>query len=291
MRQTQVFEPPEHNRVENSSYIERVTDVRYLLLLLAVSAGLPAAGLKPETVTAFDRYVKLAEDGSAQHQGFEDFLWMDHHSKEKSLVWLGQSTVIPAPAPDQGAQIEVPDGVIQHWLGMVYLEKATLDKVHDILLNFNEYHNMIPLQIQDSKATKKDGDETEAFLRLYKKQLSAVVLNVTGTAKYTLLDPTRGIIVFHSSKIAEVEHPRSKKSLDRERPAEDAAGYLWRLNFYLRMHQADNGVYVEIELITLAREAGGRINASRFLNGFQTYPQELVQGFIAALEYIYPHRR
>jgi hypothetical protein len=58
------------------------------------------------------------------------------------------------------------------------------------------------------------------------------------------------------------------------------------------MHQADNGVYVEIELITLGRESGGRlINASRFLNGFKTFPQELTQGFIAALEYIYPHHR
>jgi hypothetical protein len=50
-------------------------------------------------------------------------------------------------------------------------------------------------------------------------------------------------------------------------------------------------VYVEIEMITLARQTGGIINASRFLNGFQSFPKELVQGFIAALEYIYPRRR
>ncbi len=272
-------------------YIERVTRFHYLPVLIGVFPGLLAAELKPETSAAFDRYVKITEDGFAKNQGFENFLWLDHHPKEKSLIWLQQSVVVPLKTLDQGAEIEVPGGVIQHWLGLVYLENATLDKVRDILLNFNEYHNMIPLQIKDSKTEKVEGDQRETFLRLYKKQVSAVVLNVKGTAKYTLLDPTRGVIAYHSTHIGEVEHPSKKKTYDEERAEEDAAGYLWRLNFYLRMHQADNGVYVEIELITLGRESGGRINASRFLNGFQTFPQELTQGFIAALEYIYPHHR
>jgi hypothetical protein len=274
-----------------TAYIERVIGVRDLLLLIIVSFSLRAAELKPETAAAFDRYVTLTEDGFAQHQGFEDFLWLDHHSNEKSLVWLGQSVTVPARTLDQGAEIEARDGVIQHWLGVVYLEKATLDRVRDILLNFNEYHNMIPLQIAESKTNKRDGDQLDVFLRLYKKQVSAVVLNVNAAAKYTLLDPSRAIIACRSTHIGEAEHPRNKKKYDQERPAEDAAGYLWRLNFYLRLEQSDNGVYVEVELITLAREAGGLVNASRFLNGFQSYPRELVQGFIAALEYIYPRRR
>jgi hypothetical protein len=63
------------------------------------------------------------------------------------------------------------------------------------------------------------------------------------------------------------------------------------MNTYLRMEQADNGVYVEIEMITLARQTGGLINTSRFLTGFQSFPHELTQGFIAALEYIYPNKR
>jgi len=101
----------------------------------------------------------------------------------------------------------------------------------------------------------------------------------------------RAVIACHSKHIGEVERPRKKKTYDQEREAEDSAGYLWRLDFYLRMQEADNGVYVEIEMITLGRPAGGLLDTSRFLNGFQTFPKELVQGFIAALEYIYPRRR
>lgn len=264
---------------------------RYVPLLMSALYGLQAAEVQPETTAAFDRYVKLTEDGFAKNRGFENFLWLDHHVNDKTLIWMQQSKVIPMQTLDQGKEIEVPGGMIQHWLGLVYLEKATLERVRDFLLNFNEYYHMIPLQIMDSKTEKRDGDQLETFLRLYKKQVSSVVLNVKGTAKYTMLDPTRGVIEYHSTHIAEAEHPRKKKTFDQERSDADAAGYLWRLNFYLRMQQADNGVYVEIETITLGREAGGRLNASRILNGFQTFPQELTQGFIAALEYIYPNRR
>jgi hypothetical protein len=274
-------------------YIGGVSRIYYLPLLIGILPGLRAAEIKPEAAAAFDRYVKLTEDGFAKNQGYENFLWLDHHPKEKTLIWLQQSTIVPQQTLDAGKEIEVPGGMIQHWLGLVYLEKATLEKVHVILMNFNEYHNMIPLQVMDSKTVKTEGDQTEAFLRLYKKQVSAVVLNVKGSAKYTLLDPTRAVIAFHSTSIGEVEHARKKKTYDQERSPEDAAGYLWRLNYYVRLHEADNGVYVEIEMITLGREEGGRIGASRarVMNGFQSFPQELTQGFIAALEYIYPNKR
>jgi hypothetical protein len=265
---------------------------RLILTALLGSASVRAAELKPETAAAFDRYVKVAEDEMNKHKGFRDFLWLDRQDpKQKSLVWLGQSTIVPLTTLDHGQEIEVPDGEIQHWLGLAFLEKATLEKMSVVLLNFNEYFHMIPLQIMESKLNKRDGDQYDAFLRLYKKQVSAVVLNVNESAKYTQLDPARAVIACRSTHIGEVERPRNKKKYDQERSPEDAAGYLWRLNVYLRMEQADNGVYVEIEMITLARQTGGLINASRFLNGFQTFPKELVQGYIAALEYIYPRHR
>ena len=43
---------------------------------------------------------------------------------KRSLVWLQQSVVTPMQTLDQGNEIEVPGGVIQHWLGAVYLEHA-----------------------------------------------------------------------------------------------------------------------------------------------------------------------
>ena len=39
-----------------------------------MTASVRAAELKPETVAAFDRYIKAAEDEMDQHEGFRDFL-------------------------------------------------------------------------------------------------------------------------------------------------------------------------------------------------------------------------
>jgi hypothetical protein len=153
---------------------------RYLPLLAGALSGLPAAELKPETAAAFDRYVKLTEDGFAKNQGFENFLWLDHHPKEKSLVWLSQSVIAPLQTLDQGQAIEVPDGVIQHWLGVVYLEGITLDRVRDVALNFADYKTFFKQEVIDSKLIKHNGEQFDALVRFYKAQIS-----IPGTKRNT----------------------------------------------------------------------------------------------------------
>jgi hypothetical protein len=264
---------------------------RYLPLLIGLFSGLQAADLKPETSAAFDRYVKLTEDGFAKNQGFENFLWLDHHPDQKSLVWLQQSVVAPLQTLDQGKEIEIPDGVIQHWLGVVYLEGADADHVRGLLMNFDGWKDFFKQQVSASKVTKHEGDNYDFSLRFYRKQLSTVVLNANETAKYTLIDPLHWTLASHSTHIGEVEHPKNKKKLDQERSPEEAAGYMWRLNFYFRVQQSDNGVYVELEVISLAREANGLINTSRFLNGFQNFPHDLTQSIISTLETLFVHHR
>jgi hypothetical protein len=266
---------------------------RYLPLLIGAFSGLQAAELKPETIAAFDRYVKVTEDGFAKQQGFENFLWLDHHPDQKTLVWLQQSVVAPMHTLDQGAEIEVPGGVIQHWLGAVYLERSDTDAGHlqGLLMNFDGYKDFFKEQIIDSKLTKHEGDRYDFLLRFYKKQISTVMLNVSETAKFTSIDPLHWTAACHSTHIGEVEHPKDKKKRDQERPDEDDAGYLWRLNFYWRVQQSDNGVYVELEVISLARQEGGIISPSRLLNGFQNFSHDLTQYMIDSLEVIFVRRR
>lgn len=262
--------------------------VRYLPLLLFVFSILHAAELKPETSAAFDHYVKVTEEGFAKNRGFENFLWLDHHSKEKSLVWLGQSIVMPLRTLDHGAEIDIPDGELQHWLGAVYLENADIDRVRGLLMNLPGYKDFFKQQIVESKVNKHEGDQYDFFFRFYRKQFSTVVLNVDQTGKYTLIDPTHWTFAAHSTRIGEAEHPKNKKKLDQDRPAGEAAGYLWRFNFYLRVQQSDNGCYVELETVSLARQAGG---VTRFLNNFEGFPHGLTQYIIDTLQTIFPHRR
>jgi hypothetical protein len=271
----------------------RVTGIRLLVLLVPLaSASVRAAELKPETAAAFDRYIKVTEEQMNQHRGFRDFLWLDHRdAKEKSLVWLGQPAFAPLQTLDHGQAIDVPDGVIQHWLGAIYLDEATLERTRDLILNFADYKNFFKQQVIDSKLIKRDGDQFDFLLRLYKKQISAVLLNVNETAQFTQVDASKILVACRSTHIGEVSHPNNKKAYDDERTPEDEAGYLWRLNLYYRLEQSDNGVYVELEVISLGREAGGKLSAGRFLTGFETFPRELTHGIIDGLHDAFPHHR
>jgi hypothetical protein len=121
-----------------------------------------------------------------------------------------------------------------------------------------------------------------------RKQFSTVVLNVKLSSSYVLLDPTHARIVCHSTHIGEVAHPKEKDPADQERPAADAYGYLWRQNIYWRVLSTRDGVYVELESITLSRPAGG-LSPARFLNGFvQNFPREFVEGSIDDLRLAFP---
>ncbi len=247
-----------------------------------------AADLKPETSAAFDHYVKLTEEGIDKRTG-PDFLLLEKNAKQKTLVWLGQNVIEPKKTLDQGREIDIPEGLLQDWIADIFLERETVDRVRDFLLNFADYKNYFKQQVIESKLVKRDGDHFDAFLRLYKRQVTPIVLNTQLSALYKSVDPTRAYIVCRSTHLAEVAHPNKKNTYDQERSAEDAVGYLWRLNFYYRLHQTDDGLYVELELISLSRPGGG-LHPGRFLSGFEGFPHELVEAFLGGLRDAFPLR-
>jgi hypothetical protein len=272
---------------ETASYIGSVNR-RFLLLIPCSYTLLSAADLPPDTVAAFDRYTKLTEHALDQRKGLHDYLWLDQHPKEREIIWLGQSVIVPLKTLDQGREIDVPGASLQDWMGTFLLEHATLERVRDYILNYGDYKFYFKQFFIDSKLVKREGDRFDAFLRLSRKQLTGVVLNMNVSTTYTLYDPTHAQIICRSTHIGEVAHPKEKAQGDQERPASGASGYLWRQNIYWRLLQTRDGVYVELESITLSRPAGG-INPSRFLNGFvEKYPREFVDGSIEAMQKGFP---
>lgn len=257
------------------------------MLIFASTVPSRAAELRPETASAYDHYIKLVEAELAARSTPQNYLWLSLHPEERTQVWLSQSMMEPRETLDHGEKIEVPDGVIQHWFGAVYLETATFERLRDMLCGFADYKNWFPPQVIDSRLNKRDGDTFDAFLRLSKKQVTQVVLNADLKADYATLDPTHGMLTIRSTRIGEAQHPRNKKTYDQELPAGEQNGYLWRLNIYYRFAVADVGVYLEMDMITLAR-ASGALNPGKYLNGFQTFPRELADSFFAGFQRGFP---
>jgi hypothetical protein len=256
-----------------------------------LASTLTAAEPSPATTAAFDHYAKLTEESFKKTPAPHHWLWLDEHPKEQSLVWLGQSQITPQKTLDQEHEIEIPDASLQDWLGVVVLDGVTLERVRDFALNFGDYKYYFKQFYTDSRQVKRDGDTFDAFLRLSRKQFATVVLNLNVTASYVVLDPTHAYIILHSTHIGELAHPKEKDPAAQERTPAEAYGYQWRLNQYWRLEQTRDGVYVELESLTLSRPAGG-LSPARFLNGFvQDFPREFIEGMIEALQQAFPHPR
>ena len=177
--------------------------------------------MKPETAAAFDRYIQLTE-AEMQARSPQNFLWIDQHRKEKTMVWLSQDVIEPRETLDHGQKIEVPDGAIQHWYAAIYLETGTLDRVRDMLLGYADYKNFFKQQVLDSRLVKRDGDNFDAFLRLSKKQVTQVVLNVDLSSKYTTVDPMRAThcepLDAHRRGAASRQEENLRPGVARQRP-------------------------------------------------------------------------
>ena len=234
---------------------------------------------KPETIQAFDRYIQLTEAAFQERMQPRNFLWLDKHDSEKSLVWLNQDQVVPQKTLDHGEEIQAPGGLIQDWLGVTFLTGVTIDTVRDVEQNYKDYKYYFKQEVIESKEIKREGDHWEYLLRFQRRQLKSVALNATFEAQWTKLDDSHVHAASHSKHIGEV---KSSSHPDEELPAASDHGYLWRLNTYWRLEQNDGGVYVEIEQISLSRETS-RLTPARYLNGFvENFPKAFVEDMLAS---------
>jgi hypothetical protein len=204
----------------------------------AVSAH--AADLGPETVAAFDRYVRLTE----QRMSGDSYDALTKRGR-------GELFIAPATTREHGKEIDVPDGLIHHWVGAVFVPGATLDQAVALLQDYDRHARIYTPTVERSRTLARNGDAFKVFLRFMMKKVITVVVNSEHEARFRRDGPDRARSRIVSTRIAEVEDPGTPE--EQEKPVGRDGGYLWRLNTYWRFLQRDNGVYVECESITLTR--------------------------------------
>ena len=150
-----------------------------------------------------------------------------------------------------GREIDIPDGVVHHWLGTVFVPGATVDKALALLQAYDRHADIYKPAIARLRLLARDGDTFRFFLRFYAKKVITVVLNSEHEARFTREDATRARSRIVSTRIAEVEDPDTPQ--EREKPVGDDGGFLWRLNSYWRVVERDGGVYVQCETLSLTR--------------------------------------
>ena len=224
------------------------------VLLFLLATPVVAADLEERTVAAFDRYVRETERRLDARD--QPFLWVDSlpaAKKKKALDSLRQGGLViePLKTKANGRDIDIDDGLVHHWVGVVFVRGKTVAQAVSLLQDYDRHQDIYKPNVARSKTRSRDGDRLKLYLRFYMKKFLTVVVNSEHEAVFTREAPDRASSRIRSTRIAEVENPDTPE--ERELPVGHDGGYLWRLNSYWRFLERDGGVYVQCESITLTR--------------------------------------
>jgi len=244
------------------------------LLLIFTQLSYAFARLTPETSAAFDRYVELTEARMNQSPDAAHFLRVASTPEVRAKLRGGEMRIAAVSTLDKGKEIKVPNGMIQDWLGAMFIPNTTLAHVKAVLQDYENYKKVYAPDVTESRVTAHQGDEYDIFLRLYKKQILTAVLNTNYHVRYATPNAQRMCVVSHSTRVAEVKD--AKHPDEGEAPVGNDTGFLWRLNSYWRFEEADGGVYAECEAISLSRDVPAVVGW--MIKGFiQKFPKESMQ--------------
>src|SRR5258708_5811913 len=227
--------------------------------LVAFGAAEPAtANLKPNTVAAFNGYVRLTNTRNNDELRREtNLLWIDSLSENEraqaySALKRGEVKMRKLETLEKGEKIRCPGGMIHHWTGVVLIPETKLQDVLRGLQDYDDHAQYYAPDVERSKIESHDGDHFVVFLRFRRHKIITVVLNTQHEVRYFRDSETREHSRSSATRIAEVEN--AGKPNEREKAPGEDGGFLWRMETWWRMEERDGGVYVQSEVVSLTRD-------------------------------------
>jgi hypothetical protein len=226
------------------------------ILLLAVPAE--AADLKPAAVEGFNRYVQLTEAQiDSQEARHEPFLWLESLPEERraaayAQLHAGKVVIERLETLDSGKKIEVPGGLIHHWIGTVFIPGATLAQTLALEQDYDRHQDYFRPDVIRSKVLRHEGSDYLVQLRFYKKKIITSVLDTEHHVHYGAMDSAKAWSRSYTTRIQEVVD--AGEPGERLEPKGHDRGFLWRMNTYWRFEEKDGGTYVESQSISLTRD-------------------------------------
>jgi hypothetical protein len=224
---------------------------------LLAGTNLFAAELHPQTVKAWDEYVVHTEARISREleaaEGFfvHDFLSPSESAKARREVLSGKIyTEKIQTRNEEGKNIDVPKGMIHHWLGAILVPDAGIGEVVDLLQDFPNFEKHFQ-EVDESHLLSVNGKVSHVFLKLRHKKIRTVHYNTEHEVELQTEKPDRAWSRSVATRIVELKNPDTPE--EREFPPGQDNGYLWRLNSYWRFRQIAEGVIVECESLSLSR--------------------------------------
>ena len=118
------------------------------------------------------------------------FLWVDTLPAEDrktrtASLRQGGLVIEPLTTRERGGEIEIPDGIVHHWLGVVFAPGVSLNSAVALLQDYNRHEDIYKPNVAASKLLTRDGDHFKVALRFFMKKVITVVVNSDHDAQFT----------------------------------------------------------------------------------------------------------
>ena len=215
--------------------------VGLVCLLTAMTAS--AAELEERASRAYDAYAAQAK------QMFLDRIRGDVPTGITQGASRESKPVVRAQGRD--GIIEVPGGLVHHWVGAVFMESASLQRVLDLSYAYSDYRTIYK-SIIGSALLDRNADNFQVLLRLKEGAAGvSAVLDIRLNVQYFHPDSHHAHSVSNAEEIREVKN--AGQADEQRLPAGRDSGYLWRANSFTNFIEREGGVYVEMETLGLTR--------------------------------------
>src|SRR5712672_1898370 len=140
--------------------MKRLNIVRVFLALLFASALCPVASaveLKQKTAAAFDRYVAATEARFATElRPGGTFLYIDGMNPDArrqayDQLRQGEILVEKLETKASGVSSDIPDGILHHWVGLIFIPGATLARTLPIVKDYDRRADLYKPDVSASR--------------------------------------------------------------------------------------------------------------------------------------------
>jgi putative flippase GtrA len=220
------------------------------VLLLSLAPAPAIAGPAPSTLAAWRAYEARLDAEYAAASSAPASRFLVHDRFGLSPGWR-QSVMQGTPSILKIDAASIDDGKIHHWVGALFVPGVTVDGAIERVQQSAGRESDSYEDVLASRLIERHGNRARVFMKLRRQSVVTVTYNTEHVIEYTRIRGTRALVRSVAARITELADAGTAQ--EREKPADDDSGFLWRLNAYWRYEAVPGGVIVECESVSLSR--------------------------------------
>jgi hypothetical protein len=229
----------------------RIFSVICAIFIFPAAPGCIVAEPAPAAVSAFISYTHAVESRlSRQHRSQNAFLAPVASAPQSELLRLRRGELIVEQlTPSTDAVL--PGALLHHWRGTAFAAGAKAVDFERLMRDFNAYPQHFYPQVLQARVLTRQDDRLQGSMRVRQQHVITVVMDTTYDTTFGRLDVQHGYSISQSTRISEIDSPGTRA--ERALNSNEEHGFLWRLNTYWSYEERDDGLYMQIESVSLTR--------------------------------------